>query len=157
MYAWYTLIGTAGTALGIMTCGWATDVVYRQTELDLAGVYRLIFYAYTILGLVKALLVGLLTPTVDRVAQPPAPASSNNAATETDPLLGNEGEQETTEPLAGNDGRNSWLPQFTEQSLSLLLTLCLLFGLDSFASGLAPLYVAAGSSVLWHLPTTNWL
>lgn len=130
VYAWYSLFGSAGTAFGIMTCGWATDAIYRKGDMSLLETYRLVFYAYAILGLMKASLVLLMGSVVEIEAD-----GKTDGGTETEPLIRREGNDEN-EP---ERSKRRWLPIFSKQSGATIFTLCLLLGLDSFSSGLAPL------------------
>ncbi|EFY93794.1 MFS transporter [Metarhizium acridum CQMa 102] len=43
VYAWYSLLGTAGTAFGIMACGWAAHALVRA-GWELGEAYRLVFW-----------------------------------------------------------------------------------------------------------------
>ena len=138
VYAWYSLAGSAGTAFGMMTCGWATDRFLHAGVMSRVDVYRLVFFAYAVLGLVKLCLVSLLSSAVEIR---PAPKPTEESDGETEPLLKrNADEQEPPK------SRQRWLPTFKAESASTILTLCFLFSLDSFASGLAPLYDPASEN-----------
>jgi MFS family permease len=135
VFAWYSLSGTAGAAFGIMTCGWVIHHLPANLHHELLDAYRVVFFAYSFIGLVKLVLVLALSSKVEAesksIASAPAQAEQGS---ETSPLLVN---------AAGN-GQSSpptrpWLPNTTKESVPIVATLCLLFGLDSFASGLASL------------------
>ena len=135
VYAWYSLAGSAGTAFGMMACGLATDRFLHAGDMRRADVYRLVFFVYAVLGLVKLGLVSLLSSAVEIR---PAPKPTEESDGETEGLLQrNADEQEPTK------GRQRWLRTVSAESASIILPLCFLFGLDSFASGLAPLYDSA--------------
>ncbi|KHN96187.1 Major facilitator superfamily domain, general substrate transporter [Metarhizium album ARSEF 1941] len=133
VYAWYTLLGTAGTAFGIMACGWATHALVAAGR-GLGEAYRLLFAGYALLGVVKLLLTLALSPAVeaDRTKR-------NGPRSESEPLLN--GQTAAPEEVPAN-ARPTWaslVPHVTAESRAIAATLCLLFGLDAFASGLAPL------------------
>ncbi|KID61561.1 MFS transporter, partial [Metarhizium hybridum] len=132
VYAWYSLLGTAGTAFGIVSCGWATHALVRA-GWDTGEAYRLVFWGYAGLGAVKLLLTLGLSRAVE--ADGKTATEGRPSGTETEPLLA---------AAAGEapPQRRSWrslMPHVTAESRAIAATLCLLFGLDAFASGLAPL------------------
>ncbi|MCJ1358881.1 MAG: hypothetical protein MMC33_008881 [Icmadophila ericetorum] len=129
IYAWYTLIGTAGGAFGMMTCGWVIRCLQSLRDMGAVESYRMIFFAYAALGFVKFLLAIALSKRVEAEKKKPDPVS------ETAPLLG---ERSPEEPLTKNP-KKSIMPSISKESRVIVLNLCILFVLDSFASGLAPL------------------
>jgi len=138
IYAWYSLLGTAGAAFGMMTCGWTITHLTMNLEWQLVHAYRSIFVGYAALGVLKLLLVLFLSRKIEaeeaRQDEPPTRQIS-----ETTRLLGDNAE---TEPSSKTRrGLKALLPEISHQSRGIMVSLCLLFALDSFASGLAPLYV----------------
>jgi MFS family permease len=134
IYAWYSLIGSAGAACGMMTCGWVVGHLKSLDGWDDIQAYRMIFFAYAALGLVKLVLAAAL--------------SKNIEATKKAPEQPVEEEQEETAALLGNGNAPpkkskrtlfSMLPEISVESRVIVLNLCLLFGLDALASGLVPL------------------
>ncbi|ELR06010.1 hypothetical protein VC83_03253 [Pseudogymnoascus destructans] len=128
IFAWYTLIGTGGYAFGILVCGWMVEVLKALDGWDDIRAYRVIFFAYSVFGLMKLLLVLALSKDCEAKPKPPQERPHEEA-----PLLG------AAEP---SQPRRSFFGVFSHispESLAVLLQLCLLFGLDSFASGLIPL------------------
>jgi hypothetical protein len=81
-----------------------------------------VFWGYAALGVVKLLFTLGLSGAVE---------AEKDAVPETQPLLGAAPEM----PVK----KRSFLPHVSSESRAIALTLCLLFGLDAFASGLAPL------------------
>ncbi|KAL2126706.1 hypothetical protein VTI74DRAFT_377 [Chaetomium olivicolor] len=138
VYAWYSLAGTAGTAFGIMACGWAVEGARSALGWSLFDAYRAVFLAYAALGLIKLMLALALSPTVEADEEGPSVSSSSGGApTDTTPLL-------NSEPESRPETRKTpwWaalLPQLSPESKGITAALCLLFAVDSFASGLAPL------------------
>ncbi|KEF55855.1 uncharacterized protein A1O9_07435 [Exophiala aquamarina CBS 119918] len=154
IYAWYSLIGTAGTALGFVGCGWIITVLTHEKHFSSIGAYRVIFCIYAVVGLVKLSLALLLSKACEVDGTPKstaAAAAASSAPTETAPLLGNgsvnaNGTVEQDDNDSGNDNdikkdkkRFRLLPNISEESQVVLLQLCILFAFDNFASGLAPL------------------
>lgn len=132
IFAWYTLLGTAGVALGLMACGWVTTSLIEGRQWDAIDAYRATFMAYAVLGAVK-LVLSLLLGRDCEVNKQPLQANP----TETAPLLNGNTSN-------GDDKKRSkfaLLPQLSRESKIILLQLCILIAFDSFASGLAPLYV----------------
>jgi hypothetical protein len=90
--------------------------------------YRIVFFAYSVFGVLKLLLILALSKDCEAKPEPPQERPHEEA-----PLLG---------PVEPSKPRRSFFGAFSHishESLAVLLQLCLLFGLDSFASGLIPL------------------
>lgn len=128
IYAWYSLVGNAGSASGMLTCGW---VVYklRASHWDEIAAYRIVFYGYAVAGLIKFLLAFALSRAIETEAKQAAVQ-----APETAPLLRSQQE---------DPPKPSWwkrmLPPLSAEGRKTAIQLCTLFALDSFASGLASL------------------
>ncbi|KIW46240.1 uncharacterized protein PV06_01923 [Exophiala oligosperma] len=129
IYAWYSLIGTAGTALGFISCGWIITLLRDEKHFSSIQAYRVIYFMYTIIGLVKLCLALLLSKECEVNAHPKAANPS-----ETSPLLGENGTREDNK----KQRRWSLLPNISKESKVVLVQLCILFAFDNFASGLAP-------------------
>jgi MFS family permease len=127
IFAWYSLIGTAGTAFGMMTCGWVTHALQANHGLSNIRAYRIIFFAYAVIGLIKFLLAMSLSQKCEAEKK-----ASPTTDTETAPLLGHNGAKKSKPSI-------SLLPSISKESRVIVANLCLLFALDAFASGLAPL------------------
>ncbi|KAK4098425.1 MFS general substrate transporter [Parathielavia hyrcaniae] len=139
VYAWYSLAGTAGIALGMVTCGWAVEGARSALGWSLLDAYRAVFLAYAVLGLVKLGLALALSANVEADEAPSFETNnSGGGPTDTMPLLNPDLK---SRPETGN--RPRWwaalFPQVSPESKGITVALCLLFALDSFASGLAPL------------------
>ncbi|KAH7253281.1 hypothetical protein NW759_007057 [Fusarium solani] len=134
VYAWYSLFGTAGAAFGILTCGWVTHYMRVSLHMDVVDVYRRVFYGYAILGLLKLVAAIVLSSDVEIHHEPqPVPAADNDEQT---PLIpGNNSQQSTSETAPKKQLR----ARISHESVPIVVCLCALFALDSFASGLAPL------------------
>ncbi|KIX95221.1 uncharacterized protein Z520_09137 [Fonsecaea multimorphosa CBS 102226] len=135
IYAWYSLIGTAGTALGFIGCGWIITLLQEKKHYDSVEAYRIIFFIYAVVGAVKLCLALMLSKECEVDAQP---KSAN--ATETAPLLGNDrGAPQNKDDDLKKKRRWRLLPDISKESKVVLVQLCVLFAFDNFASGLAPL------------------
>ena len=71
IFAWYTLIGTAGTAFGTITCGWLVQYLIAPGRMGEIEAYRVVFGAYAALGLVKLVLSLMLSEKCE--PEPPKP------------------------------------------------------------------------------------
>ncbi|OCL06106.1 MFS general substrate transporter [Glonium stellatum] len=129
IFAWYSLIGTAGTAFGLMTCGWVTHTLQSKKGWDDIRAYRAIFFGYAVLGAVKLVLALALSKKCE-VEKEVAPQRDSEAA----PLLANGDGQGQKQKK-----KRSILPSISKESRGIFVKLAILFALDSFASGLAPL------------------
>ncbi|KAL1844850.1 hypothetical protein VTK73DRAFT_1680 [Phialemonium thermophilum] len=132
IYAWYSFVGTAGAACGMITCGWTVQYLSSVRHWALVDAYRFVFVAYAVLGVVKLVLSVLLSGAVEADAEPG----------EARPLLEEDRpDSPSQKPRTGriSGALRGLLPRISQESTSIVTVLCLLFGLDSFASGLAPL------------------
>ncbi|KAK9802099.1 hypothetical protein AB5N19_07907 [Seiridium cardinale] len=136
VYAWYSLGGSVGTAFGMLTGGLVTDRLVNVLRWNKVMSYRVIFQIYATVGLLKTILALLLSSRVE-IDEQFEQAQADNTADETAPLLnGTNSPQETQIPKTKSRLR-SLLPAISKQSVSVVFELCLLFAVDSFASGLA--------------------
>ncbi|KAK1255893.1 hypothetical protein MKX07_008152 [Trichoderma sp. CBMAI-0711] len=142
VYAWYSLLGTAGTAFGLMTGGWVVQYVSTVLEWQLIDAYRLIFVGYAVLGLVKLTLALLLSSAVEAdeaVTKGAIKANREDSNTETSPLLGNghDNPQGNEEQPKSRGRLVSLLPNISQEGYAIMTSLSVFFALDAFASGLA--------------------
>ena len=132
VFAWYSLFGFAGAALGMMACGWLLHGL-RAQGWDIIDAYRAAFWVYAALGMIKFLMICGLSQKVEAEKRPKLDGEER-------PLLANESVDEATE--GGSTKKGFWaaiLPDVSRESVDILVKLCILFAFDSFASGLAPL------------------
>ncbi|EXJ71312.1 uncharacterized protein A1O5_05118 [Cladophialophora psammophila CBS 110553] len=134
VYAWYSLIGTAGTALGFIGCGWIITLLQHEKHYDSVQADRIIYVIYAAVGVTKMCLALMLSKDCEVDAQP---KSAN--PTETAPLLGNDRGEQNKDDDISKKGRWRLLPEISKESQVVLVQLCVLFAFDNFASGLAPL------------------
>jgi len=101
----------------------------RSQGWDTIASYRAVFFAYAAVGVVKFALACALSKNVEAEKK-----VKPQRDTETAPLLGNgDAEEPKKKSLI------SLLPTISKESRIIVVNLCLLFALDAFASGLAPL------------------
>lgn len=112
--------------------GWMIHYMKVQLGWSSIDTYRAIFWAYAIVGLMKFSLAIALSKAVE-AEKKVAPATDP----ETAPLLGDGAEDE--EPKKKRNFLISKLPEISAESRIIVFNLCILFALDAFASGLAPL------------------
>lgn len=148
VFAWYTMCGTAGAAIGTITSGWLVQALSEGAASNEPKTYRIIFMLYAALGVVKLLLVLSLSPNVELqyedinyqevIELDDEEESSSHSSSP-------RGSAEGTRPSTISNAQQppmkkkiiSLLPQVSSKSLLILLRLAILFALDSFASGLA--------------------
>ncbi|KAE8362496.1 major facilitator superfamily domain-containing protein [Aspergillus caelatus] len=135
IFAWYSLIGTAGTALGMMACGWAINLLQVNRGWQFIAACQMIFFAYAAIGALKFILAAILSHHVEAEKQKPARRQDQ------------QGENGETQPLLGGRASGEQPPKKTNlfsflgdrDLVALVVRLFILFALDSFASGLASL------------------
>ena len=128
VFAWYSLIGFAGGATGILVWGWSISALQARGYTELEA-YHLSFFVYAAMGVLKFLLACFLSKQSE--VEPKATPLSG----ETAPLLTDGNVEER--PVKSK--KRSVFPSISPESVSILIKLCILFAMDSFASGLAPL------------------
>lgn len=146
IFAWYTLLGNAGTACGSIASGWIVQALLRGRSWSETNAYRVIFGIYTVLGMVKLLLAFMLSDQ----CEPELPKQEYEEVHQMDDvdheslLSDDENGQEEhlrSKPRASlpEMKKASIWPAISPASRSILIKLCLLFAVDSLASGLVPL------------------
>uniref|UniRef100_A0A093VD92 Putative membrane protein n=1 Tax=Talaromyces marneffei PM1 TaxID=1077442 RepID=A0A093VD92_TALMA len=137
IYAWYSLIGTAGTALGMMVCGWVMTLLQETKQWDFVPACRVVFIMYAGVGATKFLLTMGLSKSVE--VQKKKEDNAATAPSETDPLLGSNGQETEESVVPPKQKKLFFLPGVEAELVGLVTSLLLLFGLDSFGSSLASL------------------
>jgi hypothetical protein len=117
----------------MIVTGWLIHYMRESLGWEQIFVYRTVFWGYSAIGVIKLLLaLGLSKACEAEKKQPgPAPASDPESA----PLLVDSAQ--TQKPKKSTI--RSSLPEISPESRIIVINLCLLFALDSFASGLASL------------------
>lgn len=148
IFAWYTLLGNAGTACGIIICGWLVEWLKTLNGWTPTRAYRIIFGIYAFLGLVKLALSVMLSEKCE-----PEPEKQEYEQVtelndiEVESLLSSDDDDQTAasppkrepkpSPPTLKKKRSIW-PAISPTSRGILLKLCILFAFDSLASGLVP-------------------
>ena len=148
IFAWYTLIGTAGTAFGTILCGWVVQALQSLDGWTDTRAYRVIFGLYAFLGILK---LGLSLMLSEKCEPEPEQQERHDAvelgAVEAEGLLSDDDEADEAPkpkpkpapaPAAQQKKKKSIWPQISSSSRAILVKLCLLFAVDSMASGLVP-------------------
>lgn len=150
VFAWYVVVGTLGSAAGLVGAGWLVEGLKGMGWTE-SQAYRAIFWMYGGTGVVKAVITFLLSPEceVDGRAQGYQPVgakgSSPSGAADADEGDG-EGEGEGQDSAQSTSARPAAPPpkpkmgfaQLSSKTRWTLLRLCALFAVDSLASGMVP-------------------
>ncbi|KXH62508.1 hypothetical protein CNYM01_01719 [Colletotrichum nymphaeae SA-01] len=128
VYAWYSLMGAAGTAFGAMTSGWTAHYLTTSAGWGLEHAYRVVFYGYAALGVLKFFLALLLSHDIEAERE-----EAVVSAEETAPILG---ERPPEREIEVKTWRTKLVPRIGRESMPVVATLCFFFALDSFASSL---------------------
>lgn len=142
IYAWYSLFGLAGAAFGMITCGWLLQLFTDIFNWDLLYSYRAIFVIYAVIGLLKLSFTLFLSHSVESEKKQARKARTPRQGDETTPLLTGEGPGGGPgAPVQVNhkSGLRRLFPEIGKDSVSVVTTLCFLFGLDAFGTGVNPL------------------
>lgn len=130
----------------MMACGWVVNALQAFRGWAFVPACRAIFFAYAAVGGIKFALTLALSQRVEATKGKKKKDASQQEqlqqqqTSETEPLLGSANVEEGAQ--AQKKRRIPFLPSLEMELLGLVLKLSVLFALDSFASGLAPLYVA---------------
>ncbi|ORY62578.1 major facilitator superfamily domain-containing protein [Pseudomassariella vexata] len=138
IYAWYNLLGPAGTAFGMITGGWVLDYLIERLRWDYVSSYRVLYMVYAAIGVIKLMLTLLLSHFVES-GKKQEQTRLRNGNPETAPLLNDETTPGTPTGSPHKKGLRALLPEISKESVSVVFNLSLLFALDAFASGLVPL------------------
>ncbi|CAN8104617.1 unnamed protein product [Discula destructiva] len=141
VFAWYVVIGTLGSALGLAGTGWMVEGLKSRGWTELES-YRVVFWIYGAAGMVKALVTTLLSskcevndqrPGYVPVArqQPDSAASPDDEENETDQRPSPPAPKSMSKPKMG-------FASLSTRTRWTLLRLCALFAVDSLASGMVP-------------------
>lgn len=144
IFAWYTLMGTAGSACGIIVSGWIVEELKTVNGWPEKRAYRMIFGIYTFLGILKLVLSLMLSdacepmPEIEErhanVELDTVEAEGLLSDDESDTAISSNRKPDTTPAIR----KKSIWPSISPSSRSILFKLCLLFAVDCFASGLVP-------------------
>jgi para-aminobenzoate synthetase len=146
VYTWYVVLAVLGTSTGLAVGGVAVDVLMAKEGWTALDAYRAIFWLYTAVGLVKALMTLFLSEGCEhrdwiegRKSAKKVDAAAQDA--EREPLLANSDAGEVqAEPAPKKETKRFWhsLSKISPASRVVLIQLCSLFFLDSLGSGMVP-------------------
>lgn len=138
------LVGTAGSAGGMILCGWIVEELKSVSGWSDIRAYRLVFGLYALLGIVKLVLSLMLSDACEPEPEKPHhhPGVQLDILEDEGLLSDDENEQRESsrpKPVAvPNVQKKSIWPQISPCSRNILIKLSFLFAFDSFASGLTP-------------------
>lgn len=134
IFAWYQLIGLFGGACGTITGGFVVNRLQTLDAWDDVRSYRAVFFIYAVLGMVKFVLACALSSKVE--AEKPEPSRNDEEITES--LLSGDHPNMVKAKAVAAKVKPSLIPSISKESKIVVTRLCLLFALDSFASGMVP-------------------
>lgn len=143
VFAWYVVLAQVGTCLGLFICGWIVDVLKKKGHRNEVDAFRAAFWLYAGVGLVKCLLVLCLSSNceVHKEEEQEAPNAveseaedSGTSNADTRALL--DGSDDSSLPKAKKT--TSPVGALSRGTIYILLRICLLFSIDSLASGMVP-------------------
>ena len=136
-----------GTACGTIASGWIVAGVRSMYHWTDVQAYRLIFGCYALLGIVKLVLSLILSDKCEPPAEPKqGPDEFELNSVEAEGLLSEDEEDTPSEgskpsrisKAAGTRRSKTIWPNISPSTRTVLVKICLLFAVDSFASGLVP-------------------
>ena len=164
---WYVVLASFGSAIGIGVCGWFVDHLQDKLHRTPTQSYHAVFWIYAAVGALKMLLSFALSSQCELDPKPAPPYRSADAAeaadpsSETRPLLEDrdlpepDGRSEDSSP-AKKTQKRSVFSGLSKETQWTLFRLCLLFFIDSLASGMVPFslinYYVDGK---FHLPKSR--
>jgi hypothetical protein len=140
IFAWYVVIGSAGNALGKLATGWVVEELQRREGWSPVRSYQAVFLAYAGLGFLNLLSTFMLSSMVElhvHDEQKDSDDEQKDSDDESEPLISGSDTNSNHEMTMVKEKR-SLLPKISKESRAVLLKLCLLFAVDSLASGLIP-------------------
>ncbi|KFY91458.1 hypothetical protein V500_04656, partial [Pseudogymnoascus sp. VKM F-4518 (FW-2643)] len=140
VYTWYALLGSTGTACGMMTCGRVVQHLQDVRGWDEVRSYRVIFVGYAALGFVKLCLACALSDKIEVKREGRRGPRGEDEEDQERAMLLPDDETDDAESEAKPKGKwtffSSLLPDISPESRAIVVNLCVLIGLDAFASGL---------------------
>lgn len=134
IFAWYQLTGLFGGACGTITGGFVVNRLQSLDGWDDVRSYRAVFFMYAVLGLVKFALACALSSKVE--AEKPESSRTDEESNES--LLSGDRPNVAKAKAVALKVKPSLIPKISKESKIVVTKLCLLFALDSFASGMVP-------------------
>jgi hypothetical protein len=136
IFAWYTVLGSAGSSCGKLVTGWVVQHLQTLEGWDQVRSYQAVFFAYAGLGAVNVLLSFTLSGKVELWGHE---QKKVRRGSDEEPLLQvDEAETDSGNEVTVAKEKRSLFPRISRESRGIIITLCLLFAVDSLASGLVP-------------------
>ena len=137
IFAWYVISGTVGMASGTSACGWLVQHLQSLPSWRKIDSYRTVFWMYSGLGLVKALLSALLSKHCEPLGMIDGLGSERDTAV---PLLeGPHATQDRNSTAGAREKQHRWF-KISKSNWLTLFKICLLFAVNSLASGMVTLW-----------------
>lgn len=160
VFAWYVVLGTIGTSVGMGSCGWIIERL-KSKGWEERDAYRVTFCMYAGIGVLKGLLTLVLSSRCEAEQEPGReyqPVQQQDQDDEQNVELLRRGGSEDDNDDGDRDPSQKPLPppppppspppkpaakknafsQLSSKTRGTLLKLCLLFSIDSLASGMVP-------------------
>jgi len=138
VFAWYTLIGSGGSAAGKLATGWVVQYLKDVKQWAPLQAYKVVFLAYACLGLVNVLLTCCLSGRVELHS----PKKLKTEEEEESLLEGIENREsldhDAVLAILPLEEKRPLFPTLSKESRNILWKLSILFAIDSLASGLVP-------------------
>jgi MFS family permease len=142
VYTWYVVLAVLGTSTGLAVGGVAVDILQAKPDWTDLDAYRAIFWIYTGVGCVKAIMTLLLSRHCEHKDHK---SNQPKASDETEPLLNGDGIREndgsdTPAAAPAKPPKKLWysISTISKPSRGVLYKLCSLFFFDSLGSGMVP-------------------
>ncbi|RVX66809.1 hypothetical protein B0A52_09539 [Exophiala mesophila] len=136
IFAWHVVAGTLGVSAGTFSAGWIMAALQKLLGWSEQLSYRGIFVAYAIIGTAK-LIVALCLSDASEL-EPRRKHTTSVDSEESQSMLQSEATVTKDRSIHGVVRRllSAFIPSISPSTRSVLWKLCLLFAVDSFASGI---------------------
>lgn len=134
--AWYYSLGTFGFAIGTLVGGFLVESL-QESGISPMSSYRIVFWLYTLLGVVKFVLSLMLSPACELAADPTSPKMHEQTRT----LVNEAHLEEAKLPKVQSSiltKMRSFVPQFEGESRSFIMKFAIIFFIDQVANGSMP-------------------
>jgi MFS family permease len=155
VYTWYVVLAVLGTSAGLAVGGQAVESLQAKPGWSDLDAYRAIFWIYTGVGCIKALMTLLLSRHCEHADHRSNQPTENS---ETEPLLNGDGgtSPQTAAPVKQPKSLWSSISTISKPSRGVLFKLCSLFFFDSLGSGMVPFSLVNYYMVKkFHLPQSE--
>ncbi|KAF2183803.1 para-aminobenzoate synthase [Zopfia rhizophila CBS 207.26] len=139
VYAWYVVLAVLGTSTGLVVGGVVVERFQGLEGWNDVDAYRALFWIYTGIGCVKAVMTFLLSSQCESDKEIPGREATIREPDEQEPLLiGHDRSREDLNPPGQSSKRFNLFSTISPRSRWILLKLCSLFFFDSLGSGMVP-------------------